>query len=55
MVVYKYITETDDEKKIPEGEKIESYAWLEEIDKPKGLSVIGAMYSGPKIIEKLAF
>lgn len=49
------LSETDDEKKIPEGEKIESYAWLEEIDKPKGLSVIGAMYSGPKIIEKLAF
>lgn len=47
---------TDDEKKLlPDGEKTENYAWLEEIDKPKGLTVIGAKYSGPKIIEKLGF
>lgn len=44
---------SDDEKKLPDGEEIENYAWLEEIDKPKGLSVIGALYNGPKIIEKL--
>lgn len=46
---------SDDEKKLPEEEKVENYAWLEEIDKPTGLTVIGAMYSGPKIIQKLAF
>ncbi|KAK1440815.1 hypothetical protein QVD17_06647 [Tagetes erecta] len=41
-----------DDKKLPNDEKIENYTWLEEIDKPAGLSVVGAMYNGPKIIEK---
>ncbi|KAI3799151.1 hypothetical protein L1987_34441 [Smallanthus sonchifolius] len=35
-----------------DDEKIKDYAWLEEIDKPAGLSVIGARYNGPKIVEK---
>lgn len=41
-----------DDKKLPDDEKTENYAWLEEIDKPAGLAVIGAMYNGPKIVEK---
>nr|XP_043633986.1 plant cysteine oxidase 2 [Erigeron canadensis] len=40
------------DKKLPDDEKTENYAWLEEIDKPAGLSVVGALYNGPKIIEK---
>ncbi|KAJ0729461.1 putative cysteamine dioxygenase [Helianthus annuus] len=41
-----------DDKKLPDGEKIEDHAWLEEIDKPASLSVVAAMYNGPKIAEK---
>ncbi|XP_071706774.1 plant cysteine oxidase 2 isoform X2 [Rutidosis leptorrhynchoides] len=41
-----------DDKKLPEDEKPENYAWLEEIDKPAGLSLVGAPYNGPKIVEK---
>ncbi|KAK1410155.1 hypothetical protein QVD17_36689 [Tagetes erecta] len=41
-----------DDKQLPDGDNIKDYAWLEEIDKPAGLSVIGAMYNGPKIVEK---
>ncbi|XP_024979377.1 plant cysteine oxidase 2-like isoform X2 [Cynara cardunculus var. scolymus] len=41
-----------DDKKLDDGEKSEDYAWLEEIEKPKGLAVIGAIYNGPKIVEK---
>ncbi|KAL8193496.1 hypothetical protein R6Q57_026631 [Mikania cordata] len=42
-----------DDKQMPEDdEKIKDCAWLEEIEKPAGLSVVGAMYNGPKIIEK---
>ena len=43
---------TADDKKLADGEKSENYAWLEEIEKPKGLAVIGAVYNGPKIVEK---
>lgn len=41
-----------DEKKVPDDEKIENYSWLEEIDKPAWLTVVGALYNGPKIVEK---
>ncbi|KAI7731142.1 hypothetical protein M8C21_006550 [Ambrosia artemisiifolia] len=41
-----------DDKKLPDDEKMEDHAWLEEIDKPAGLLVVGAMYNGPKIVEK---
>ncbi|KAJ9540563.1 hypothetical protein OSB04_027069 [Centaurea solstitialis] len=41
-----------DDKKLADGETSENYAWLEEIEKPRGLAVIGAMYNGPKIVEK---
>lgn len=47
-----YTDFTVDDKKLPDDEKIENYAWLEDIDKPASLSVVGAMYNGPKIIEK---
>lgn len=43
---------TADDKQLPGDDNIKDYAWLEEIDKPAGLSVIGAMYNGPKIVEK---
>ncbi|KAL8240726.1 hypothetical protein R6Q59_014081 [Mikania micrantha] len=41
-----------DDKNLPDDEKTEDYAWLEEIDKPASLSVVGALYNGPKIVEK---
>ncbi|KAI7741395.1 hypothetical protein M8C21_000855 [Ambrosia artemisiifolia] len=41
-----------EDKQLPDDEKITEYAWLEEIDKPAGLSVVGALYNGPKIVEK---
>ncbi|XP_076901689.1 plant cysteine oxidase 2-like [Bidens hawaiensis] len=41
-----------DDKKLADDEKTEDYAWLEEIDKPAGLLVVGAPYNGPKIVEK---
>ncbi|KAM7508055.1 hypothetical protein LguiA_018508 [Lonicera macranthoides] len=36
--------------KVPEEEKEEGYVWLEERDKPEGIAVVGAPYSGPKIV-----
>ncbi|KAL3526496.1 hypothetical protein ACH5RR_011152 [Cinchona calisaya] len=36
---------------LPEEEK-DSYAWLEDRDRPKEVTVVGAVYSGPKIVEK---
>ncbi|KAJ0464840.1 putative rmlC-like cupin domain superfamily, cysteine oxygenase/2-aminoethanethiol dioxygenase [Helianthus annuus] len=44
-----------DNKQLPgddEKAKELDYAWLEEIDKPAGLSVVGAPYNGPRIVEK---
>lgn len=35
---------------VPE-EEWEGYAWLEEREKPEGLAVVGAPYTGPKIVE----
>ncbi|GMH05139.1 hypothetical protein Nepgr_006979 [Nepenthes gracilis] len=35
---------------VPEDEK-ESYSWLQEREKPEDLAVVGAIYSGPKIVE----
>ncbi|XP_038903013.1 plant cysteine oxidase 2 [Benincasa hispida] len=35
---------------VPEAER-ESYAWLEEREKPEDLAAVGAMYEGPKIVE----
>lgn len=43
---------TVDDQKLPDEEKPENYVWLEEIEKPAGLSVTGAKYNGPKITEK---
>lgn len=37
--------------KVPEVEKEEGYVWLEERDKPEGIAVVGALYSGPKIVK----
>ncbi|XP_044506871.1 plant cysteine oxidase 2-like [Mangifera indica] len=36
---------------VPEEEK-EGYGWLQEREKPKDLSVVGAPYRGPKIVKK---
>lgn len=35
---------------VPEEER-ESHAWLQEIEKPDDLAVVGASYRGPKIQE----
>ncbi|KAJ4707493.1 plant cysteine oxidase 2 [Melia azedarach] len=40
-----------EEVSVPEEEK-ESYAWLQEREKPEDLTVDGDIYSGPKIVEK---
>ncbi|XP_050381531.1 plant cysteine oxidase 2 isoform X1 [Argentina anserina] len=42
---------TVDGVSIPEEEK-EGYAWLQEIEKPDELAVVGELYRGPKIQEK---
>lgn len=36
---------------VPEEER-DGYAWLEERDRPKDVTVVGEVYSGPKIVEK---
>ncbi|XP_076937466.1 plant cysteine oxidase 2-like isoform X2 [Bidens hawaiensis] len=41
-----------DGKRVADDEKTKDYAWLEEIDKPASLSVVGALYNGPNIVEK---
>ena len=33
-------------------EERDGYAWLEERDRPKDVTVVGEVYSGPKIAEK---
>ncbi|XP_027151086.1 plant cysteine oxidase 2-like [Coffea eugenioides] len=33
-------------------EERDGYAWLEERDRPKDVTVVGEVYSGPKIVEK---
>lgn len=35
---------------MPEDEK-DGYAWLEELEKPKDLAVVGDVYRGPRIQE----
>lgn len=44
-----YILFSVDGVAVPEEEE-ESYAWLQERDKPEDLAVNGAMYRGPKIV-----
>lgn len=36
---------------VPEEER-EGHAWLQELEEPKDLEVVGAMYRGPEIVEK---
>jgi cysteamine dioxygenase len=45
---FNYLPEV--EKGVVELEDEEKYVWLEEKDKPEGLAVVGALYSGPKIL-----
>jgi len=33
-------------------EERDGYAWLEEIERPKEVTMVGALYNGPKIVEK---
>ena len=35
---------------VPEEER-EGYAWLQEREKPEDLTVVGATYRGPKIVD----
>lgn len=38
---------------VPAGdEKKSCYSWLEERERPEDLTVVGALYSGPKIVGK---
>ncbi|XP_010256539.1 PREDICTED: plant cysteine oxidase 2-like [Nelumbo nucifera] len=47
---FPYASFSGDERLVPEEER-EGYAWLEEIENPENLLVVGAMYRGPRIVE----
>ncbi|KAF9604208.1 hypothetical protein IFM89_004914 [Coptis chinensis] len=47
---FPYSSFSDDAGAVAENER-ESYAWLEEKEKPDDFNVVGAMYRGPKIVK----